>query len=343
VITEAGGRPFGIGSAVRSSTTNPWLRFVLRRILALVLVLGALVMATFLMVRLSRTDPAITLLGTQATPSDVARVHHQLGLDEPVLVQFQNYVIGLAHGDMGTSFFNGQKVSNVIAQRSGQSIQLAGAGLFLVLLGIPAGLLAAALTTEGRHRRLEAVFIGGTSLLVAIPEFLAATMLAFVFAVKLEWLPVAGASSFQALILPAIAVAVVPFAALSRIVRVETLNVLAQDYIRTARSKRLPQLTIYLRHVLPNVLSTIVVIATLELARAIVLEATLSFLGLGIQPPTPSWGNMLKDAQTDMATAPWTAIFPGLAIFLTVVSINFVGDGLRDALDPRHVLRNVRR
>jgi peptide/nickel transport system permease protein len=74
-------------------------------------------------------------------------------------------------------------------------------------------------------------------------------------------------------------------------------------------------------------------------AAAIIAESTLSFLGLGIQPPTPSWGNMLKDAPAEMEKAPWMAIFPGLSIFLAVVSINFIGDGLRDALDPRHVVR----
>ena len=82
-----------------------------------------------------------------------------------------------------------------------------------------------------------------------------------------------------------------------------------------------------------------IVAATLGVAAAIIAESTLSFLGLGIQPPTPSWGNMLKDAPSEMSIAPWTAIFPGLAIFLAVVSINFIGDGLRDALDPRHVIR----
>jgi len=86
-------------------------------------------------------------------------------------------------------------------------------------------------------------------------------------------------------------------------------------------------------------MAPIIVAATLGVATAIISESTLSFLGLGIQPPTPSWGNMLKDAETDMMDAPWVAVFPGFAIFLVVVAINFVGDGVRDALDPRHVQR----
>ena len=97
-----------------------------------------------------------------------------------------------------------------------------------------------------------------------------------------------------------------------------------------------------IRHILPNAFAPIIVSATLGVAAVIVTESTLSFLGLGIQPPTPSWGNMLEDATQDMAQAPWTAVFPGLAIFLAVVAINFIGDGLRDALDPRHVVREGR-
>nr|MBA3749001.1 ABC transporter permease [Solirubrobacterales bacterium] len=103
-----------------------------------------------------------------------------------------------------------------------------------------------------------------------------------------------------------------------------------------------PDGRIILRHLLPNSLAPIIVAATLGVASAIISESTLSFLGLGIQPPTPSWGNMLRDATSDMEKAPWLAIFPGLAIFLAVVSINFIGDGLRDALDPRHVVRRER-
>jgi peptide/nickel transport system permease protein len=98
---------------------------------------------------------------------------------------------------------------------------------------------------------------------------------------------------------------------------------------------------IIIRHILPNSLAPIIVAATLGVAAAIIAESTLSFLGLGIQPPTPTWGNMLKDAGGEMDKAPWVAVFPGLFIFLAVVSINFVGDGLRDALDPRHVVRRL--
>ena len=124
----------------------------------------------------------------------------------------------------------------------------------------------------------------------------------------------------------------------ARIVRATFLSLRQREFVEAARCIGATDTGIILRHILPNALAPIIVAATLGVAAAILTESTLSFLGLGIQPPTPSWGNMLKDAPTDMGPAPWTAIFPGLAIFLAVMSINFVGDGLRDAFDPRHVI-----
>ena len=123
----------------------------------------------------------------------------------------------------------------------------------------------------------------------------------------------------------------------SRLIRASFLSLKERQFVEAARALGVSNRRIMLRHMLPNALAPIIVAATLGIATAIIAESTLSFLGLGIQPPTPSWGNMLKDAQSDMVTAPWTAVFPGLAIFVTVVAINFIGDGLRDALDPQHV------
>ncbi|MDP9265904.1 MAG: ABC transporter permease [Chloroflexota bacterium] len=122
----------------------------------------------------------------------------------------------------------------------------------------------------------------------------------------------------------------------SRLVRATFLSLKHRDFVESARAIGARDRDIIVRHMLPNSLGPIVVAATLGVASAIISESTLSFLGLGIQPPTPTWGNMLKDATSEMGLAPWTAIFPGMAIFLAVVSVNFIGDGLRDAFDPRH-------
>jgi len=125
----------------------------------------------------------------------------------------------------------------------------------------------------------------------------------------------------------------------ARLVRASFLSLKHREFVEAARCVGAGDRRIIVRHILPNSLAPIIVAATLGVAAAIIAESTLSFLGLGIQPPTSSWGNMLNHATTDMDKAPWIAIFPGLFIFLAVVSINFIGDGLRDALDPRHVVR----
>jgi peptide/nickel transport system permease protein len=127
----------------------------------------------------------------------------------------------------------------------------------------------------------------------------------------------------------------------SRLVRASFLSLKNREFVEAARCIGARDRRIIVRHILPNSIAPIIVAATLGVAAAIIAESTLSFLGLGIQPPTSSWGNMLNHATTDMDKAPWIAIFPGLFIFLAVVSINFIGDGLRDALDPRHVVRRA--
>jgi peptide/nickel transport system permease protein len=121
----------------------------------------------------------------------------------------------------------------------------------------------------------------------------------------------------------------------ARLVRASFLQFKQQEFVVAARALGAPTGSIMWRHILPSALSPIIVAATLGVAGAILTESTLSFLGLGIQLPTATWGNMLRAAQNDMATAPWLAFFPGFFIFLTILSINYIGDGLRDALDPR--------
>jgi peptide/nickel transport system permease protein len=120
-----------------------------------------------------------------------------------------------------------------------------------------------------------------------------------------------------------------------RLTRGQVLSVKAEDYVEAARALGNPPWRIAVAHILPNILPALLVQATLSIAAAIIAEAALSFLGLGQQPPAPSWGSMLNAAQRFLTQAPWMAIWPGLAIFLVVLSLNLLGDGLRDALDPR--------
>ena len=120
-----------------------------------------------------------------------------------------------------------------------------------------------------------------------------------------------------------------------RLTRGQVLSIRAEEYIEAASAVGNPRWRIAVRHILPNILPQLMVQATLTIASAIIAEASMSFLGLGLQPPAPSWGSMLNSAQRFMSNAPWMALWPGMAIFMTVLSFNLLGDGLRDALDPR--------
>ena len=122
---------------------------------------------------------------------------------------------------------------------------------------------------------------------------------------------------------------------ISRLVRANVLSLRERDYVTAARAQGASVSRIIMRHIVPNTLAPIVVAGTLQVGRAIVLEASLSFLGMGVQPPTATWGSMLNRAQAYLTTAPWIAIAPGVMILVVVLCVNFLGDGLRDALDPQ--------
>jgi peptide/nickel transport system permease protein len=132
-----------------------------------------------------------------------------------------------------------------------------------------------------------------------------------------------------------VAVGIVYTPLFARVVRGQVLGVRQLEYVAAARLLGARGIRIILRHILPNVLASVIVLASLQIASAILAEAALSFLGLGVQPPTPSWGYMVNVGRNYMDQAPWLVIAPGAAILLTVLAFNFIGDGARDALDPR--------
>lgn len=184
-------------------------------------------------------------------------------------------------------------------------------------LGVPIGLLAAYVGgwTDGLISRF-------TDSMLAVPFLILAIALAAFL----------GPSLTNAMI--AIGVSATPV--FIRLTRAQVLAVKVEDFIEAARAVGNPHWRIALRHILPNVLPPLIVQASLAIAAAIIAEASLSFLGLGQQPPAPSWGSMLNTAKNYVDNAPWMAIWPGLSIFLLVLSFNLLGDGLRDALDPKH-------
>ena len=185
-----------------------------------------------------------------------------------------------------------------------------------ISIGVPLGLLAGYL-----GGKVDALLGRITDAMLAVPFLILAIALAAFL----------GPSLGNAMI--AIGVTATPL--FIRLTRGQTLSVVKEDYIEAARAVGNPGWRIALRHILPNVMPALLVQATLTIATAIIAEASLSFLGLGQQPPAPSWGSMLNAAQRFLTNAPWMAVWPGLAIFITVLSFNLFGDGLRDALDPR--------
>jgi peptide/nickel transport system permease protein len=139
----------------------------------------------------------------------------------------------------------------------------------------------------------------------------------------------------------ALVLGVLSWPTVARLVRAVFLTFREMEYVTAAKALGASDLRIITGEILPNAFGPIIVEATLELGYAIMAESTLSFLGFGIMPPTPSWGNLLDNAQEHLTQYPWLAIFPGIMIFLTIISINFIGDGLRDALDPYKILAQI--
>jgi peptide/nickel transport system permease protein len=188
--------------------------------------------------------------------------------------------------------------------------------LIAVALGVPLGVLAGY-----RKGWTDAIISRFTEALLAAPFLILAIALAAFL----------GPSLTNAMI--AIGLSAMPI--FIRLARGQTLAVMTEDYVESARAIGLGHLALIWRYILPNIFPPILVQATLTIATAIIAEASLSFLGLGQQPPAPSWGSMLNIAKNFLEQAPWMALYPGIAIFLVVLGFNLLGDGLRDALDPR--------
>jgi len=312
---------------------NPWIGFAIRRTLLLLVSLGVLVTATFMTVHLVPGDPVRAALGPSASPQLVAQRKAALHLDESLPAQFGHYVSGLARGDFGESIGARRAVSDILSERLPATARLAAlAFAACLLLAVPLGALVAIATRGGRRRGLAAGFSVGTGVLISVPEYLCAAGLVAIFGVTLAWLPIAGADSASAYVLPVAALAAVPLATLARMSRVETLRVLDQEYVRVARSKRLPAVRLHLRHVLPNALTATLTIGGVlfgaMIAGTVIVENVFAWPGLG---------STVVDAivQKDYPVVQAIVLVLGAITLLA----NLVVDVVLGLLDPRSLIR----
>ncbi|GAB3568939.1 ABC transporter permease [Amycolatopsis endophytica] len=312
---------------------NAWLRFAVRRCGRLLVAVWVLLTAAFGMIHLIPGDPVRAALGPSAPAELVAARRAALGLDDPLWQQYLHYLGDLFTGKLGTSLGSGLPVAQVIGDRLPATLEIAGyAFLFAVVVAVPLGTGMAVLTRGGRRRRGELAFTSTTAVLAAIPEFLVAVGLVFVFGVTLGWLPVAGRSGPESYVLPVLALAAGPAAILARITRVEMLAVLRADYIRTARAKRLPASWVYLRHALPNALTAALTLGGLLLsamvAGTVLVENVFAWPGLG--------STIVQSILTkDYPLVQGIVLVYGLGVLL----VNLLVDVALALLDPRSTIR----
>jgi peptide/nickel transport system permease protein len=223
---------------------------------------------------------------------------------------------------LGTDQFGRDILSMLmVGARTSIAVALVAVGIGIVL-GVPLGLAAAAT----RGSLLDEVIMRGNDLIFAFPSLVIAILITAVF----------GPSALNAIL----AIGIFNIPVFARVARGGALSLWTLDYILAARTAGKGKLRISAEHILPNIANLLIVQATIQFSLGILAEAALSYVGLGAQPPTPSWGRMLAEAQTMIYTHPMLAVLPGLAIVLMVLGLNLMGDGLRDLLDPR--LRRAR-
>lgn len=307
--------------------------FVLRRLLSLILTLAAASLVVFVVLEVLPGDPAAIMLGMNAQPDTLAALRAELGLDQPAVARYFTWVGGLLAGDFGASYTYGVPVADLIGERADVSLPLAIIAILLsTALAIPLGVFAAS-----RHNRIgDYGVMGFAQVGVAIPNFWFAILLIMLFAVTLGWLPAGGFAGWDAgpraallsLLLPAVALALPQAAILARVTRSSVLEVLREDFIRTARAKGLSRRAALWRHGVRNALIPVVTIMGLQfsflLAGTIVIENVFYLPGIG---------RLIFQAiaQRDLI------VVEGLVVLLAavVVVVNFLVDVSYALLDPR--------
>ena len=266
------------------------LGYFVRRLLATIPVIGMVAFFVFALLYLTPGDPAAVIAGDIATVADIERIRHQLGLDQPLLTRFWSWASAVLHGDLGISIFTNLPVTQLISQRVEPTLSLALCTLIVaVLVAVPMGVIAAWKVGRLIDRLVMLFSVAGFSM----PVFVLAYLLIYMFAIDLDWLPVQGYTPLREgvwpwlrhLILPSIALGTIYIALIARITRATMLEVLAQDYVRTAHAKGLAPVAVLMRHALKNAAVPIVTIIGIGIALLIsgvvVTESVFAIPGIG--------------------------------------------------------------
>ena len=263
-------------------------KYIIKRLLMLIPVIIGVTFIVFFILNLTPGDPAVIILGDQATEEQLAMKREELGLNDPLLVRYVNYMFGLLHGDLGTSYRNSIPVWNQVAERLPNTALLAVCGIFISLLvGIPIGIISA----KKQYSLIDNVTMVFALIGVSMPNFWSGLLLTMVFALSLGWLPSQGMGSggfipvLKSLILPSVTLGMQSTAMVARMTRSSMLEVIRQDYISTARAKGVSERIITFQHMLRNALIPIITAVGLQfgslLGGAMLVETVFSWPGLG--------------------------------------------------------------
>ena len=289
------------------------------------LILVGVSVITFMLTYLIPADPVRMLAGRSATPQAVENIRHQLGLDQPLLVQYGRYLFNLAQGDMGRSFKQKTEVTHLVLSRMPATLELmAGAIFFELLIGIPAGIIGAV----RRGRKADGFCMTMSFLGVSAPQFVVGLVMLYVFAYKLDWLPLGGYGTLAHLVLPALTLGITGGGWYSRMMRSSMIDVLLQDYIRTARAKGLSSFRIIMIHAMRNAVLPVIAMIGLDIgffmAGAIVVESVYGWPGIG----QLAWQAIQSiDIPIIMGVTLVAAVF--------IVIGNFLADLVMPLVDPR--------
>lgn len=301
------------------------LKYTIRRLIDLVPTLLIVATLVFIITRIIPGDPASVMLGPQASVEDIAAAQERLGLNEPLPLQYVNYILDLLKGDLGSSIYYKEPVTSLIWERFPNTVLLTVCALLIaVLIGVPAGIISA----TKQRTLLDYTVMVGSLIGVSMPIFWLGVMLVLLFSVNLGWLPSTGMGTYKHLILPSITLATIPMATFARITRSSMLEVINQDYIKTARAKGLHDWFVIGKHAFKNALTPLLTVTGMQISMmlggAVLTETIYSW---------PGMGRLIVDAidKRDFMVVQGSVLF----IAIIFVLVNLIVDLLYKVVNPR--------